>query len=551
MWYFSPRKARHAPSARRPHPPCRPRLEALADRCCPSSGALDPTFGSGGIVTTGLKNYGLSAAGVLLQPNGDIIAYGADYTTAGGSPALARYTPSGSLDTTFGRGGIVTTGKTGWLGDGGAALQSDGKIVGTDGHNMDRYNSDGSLDTNFGSKGVVNFPSNFVIYSLLIQPSNGDIVLGGTFSPPNTQLYEFALLRYTPSGTLDSTFGNGGEVVTNIAGADEVHSLALENGDIVAGGNITGGNSGTLYSWALARYTLNGSLDTTFGSGGTVTTPSWSRFDNTGNAFNYASITKLLVQPNGQIVAVGVGTTSTGKDDVWALARYNIDGSVDSTFGSGGVVTSSITGNDLANGAALQPNGQIVVVGGQTIGGLTAQHSYGGLFEVGVYNPNGSLDTSFGSGGFVTQATTYGATAAGVVIQPDGKIVVAGNVAMGNAQFGVVPEDFMLARYGPSAAQIGSFTASPSPVTSGSSTTLTASNIALADPSSTIAQVAFYYLDASGNQVVLGYGTQTSPGVWTFTFNVSLAAGSYTLYAQAEDSDGVFSDPLALTLTVQ
>jgi hypothetical protein len=133
----------------------------------------------------------------------------------------------------------------------------------------------------------------------------------------------------------------------------------------------------------------------------------------------------------------------------------------------------------------------------------------------------------------------------GVMIQTDGKIVVAGSAFIN-------PKDnFMLARYGPSAAQIGSVTASPNPVTAGSNVTLTASNITLADPNSTIMKVAFYSIDRSGAQQQLGTGTQTSLGVWTFTFTVNLAPGSYTLFAQAEDSDGIFSDPLALSLTVQ
>jgi hypothetical protein len=99
--------------------------------------------------------------------------------------------------------------------------------------------------------------------------------------------------------------------------------------------------------------------------------------------------------------------------------------------------------------------------------------------------------------------------------------------------------------------EIGSFTASPNPVASGSSLTLTASNITLADPSSTITQVAFSYVDSGGNQQRLGTGTQNSSGAWTLTLTISLAPGSYTLDAQATDRDGAFGDPIALTLRVQ
>jgi uncharacterized delta-60 repeat protein len=504
-----------------------------------SSGALDPTFGSGGTVTTAMAKNGSYGHGVLLQSNGDLIAYGiADTSTAGNkSPfgvasfGLARYTPSGSLDATFGNNGEVVTSKVGTkaitgidagtrdTGIAQAGLQSDGKIVAVgNGSYLVRYNSNGSLDTTFGSQGLVVVPSGLSVQSLLIQPSNGDLAVAGSSNS------SFALLRYTPEGGLDPTFGSGGEVVTPAATAS-ITSLALENGDIVAGG-----------SGFLARYTLSGNLDTTFGAGGIVTIP--------------MGLPSLVVQPDGEIVAVGTtpapsGYQGIGGNEEWELARYTVNGSLDSTFGSAGIVTSRINGGDVAEGAALQPNGQIVVVGGSFFVG----------FELGVYNPNGSVDTIFGSGGFVSQPDFSGFGGfedygSGVVIQPDGKIVTATSANAGKSGGTNQGATFMLARYDPSAAQIGSFTASPNPVTAGSSTTLTASNIALADPGSTITQVAFY-VQINGTNTLLGYGTQTSPGVWTFNYTVSLAPGSYTLIAQAEDSDGVFSDPLALTLTVQ
>ncbi len=531
---------RRRPAFRRPA--SRLWVEALEDRCLLSSGALDPTFGSGGIVTTALNKYDDFAHGVLLQSNGDIIAYGgADTVTKGIAYTgfgLARYTPSGSLDTTFGSGGLVTAfqvGKTNIEAPGDirsglsrAALQADGKIVAVGNSYLVRYNGNGSLDTTFGANGLVTIPSGFSVDSVLIQPSNGDIVVGGS----NTA--SFALLRYTLNGTLDATFGSGGEVVTPIAGGNaNVSYLALENGDIVAGGNAHGVNSD---AWVLARYTLSGSLDTTFGSGGIVMT-SWP-YDFYAPL---SAVSSLLVEPNGQIMAVGTGRASAG-NVVWALARYNVNGSLDSTFGSGGIVTSSITGRDVADGSALQSNGQIVVVGWGLAGSPYS-------FEVGIYNPNGSPDTSFGSGGFVRTSWFGGLpnqdNGGGVVIQTDGKIMVAAEQVLQGPK-----RDFMLARYGPSAAQIGSFTASPNPVAAGSNMTLTASNITLADPNSTITQVAFY-VDLNGTNTLLGNGTQTSPGVWTFTFTVNLTPGTYTLFAQAEDSDGVFSDPFATALQVQ
>jgi hypothetical protein len=105
-------------------------------------------------------------------------------------------------------------------------------------------------------------------------------------------------------------------------------------------------------------------------------------------------------------------------------------------------------------------------------------------------------------------------------------------------------------RYLPSEPEIASLTAGTNPVTAGSSETLTASGITDGNAGATIAQVAFYYIDSNNTQQLLGYGTQTSPGVWSYTFTVNLASGSDTLLAQAEDSYGVFGDAVALTLTV-
>jgi uncharacterized delta-60 repeat protein len=552
MWFFSSRKARPGTPDRPRHGSYRPRLEALEDRSLLSAGALDPTFGSGGIVTTALNKYNDQAYGALLQPNGNVIAYGDAQTSGGGSYidnfGLARYTPPGTLDTTFGSRGVVITSfpmytiqKVKYVGSDyvqAAALQSDGKIVAA-GRERDlvRYNSNGTLDTTFGSGGVAIYPmrlsgigpSNWYSTNAVLIEPNGDIVVGGTIIGSDGQ--QGALLRYTPSGTLDPTFGSGGEVVVPESGVQGstryIEALALENGELVAGGRDT---VGTLphpqpQPWALFRYTLDGTLDTSFGSGGVV-----SIQPGTDNVLK-----SLLVQPDGRIVAVGSAVNSASQR-IWALARFNVDGSLDSSFGSGGITTSNITGNDWAQGSALQPNGQIVVTG---TGSLNSTN----VLEVGVYNPDGSPDTFFGSGGFVTQAVGSSARGMGVVVQADGKIVAAGIATVGGK------DDFLLARYGPSAAQIGSFTASPNPVTAGSSETLTASNITLADPSSTITQVAFY-VQLNGTNTLLGSGTQTRPGVWTFTFTVNLAPGSYTLFAQAQDSDGVFGDPLALTLRV-
>jgi uncharacterized delta-60 repeat protein len=186
----------------------------------------------------------------------------------------------------------------------------------------------------------------------------------------------------------------------------------------------------------------------------------------------------------------------------------------------------------------FQPDGKIVVAGVQDTGSPVRQ------FMVARYNANGSLDTSFGVSGIAGE-TVVGVRndQMAVALEPDGRIVVAGPGLIGGGT------NFAVVRFLAAEPQIASFTASPNPVTAGSSVTLTAGNIQDANPGATITQVAFY-VQINGTNTFLGYGTQANPGVWTFTFTVNLVPGKYTLFAQAEDSYGVFGDSVPLTLQV-
>jgi uncharacterized delta-60 repeat protein len=490
--FFTQSKKRRTAARPARRPSYRSRLETLEDRCVPSSAPLDPSFGSNGVATTSLPGGNdTTVLGDLLQPNGDIIAYGATFVAGKSSQFLARYTPTGSLDATFGSGGLVETTPGGYDNTGKAALQTNGQIVFVSGSWLFRYNSDGSLDTTFGSGGVVTLPSGFTTVNgfnrtepgLLILPSNGDIVIGGSSGSDS------ALLAYTPSGTLDSTFGNGGEVLTP---GGPFHALAIENGDIVAGGGVPGAATGD-----LARYTLSGSLDTTFGSSGIAAFP--------------GTLKSLLVQPNGQIIAFGNSSNLE-----WVLARYNVNGTLDTTFGSGGGVTSSPSGSDVARDAALESDGLIVVAG---LAGLTTS-------EFGVYNASGSPDASFGSGGFVT--TPWWSSPAyagdGILVQPNGDIVIASDNGGSYT---------LLARYLPPAAQPGpSFAVSgfPSPTTAGVAQTVTVTAVN-ADDTVNTGYTGTVQFTSSDPQAVLPANytfTAADQGVHTFTATLK-TAGSQTI----------------------
>ncbi len=586
MWPFSPRKPRPSASERLHRRSYQPRLEGLEDRRLLNAGALDPTFGSGaGYVTTSLSSGNDTGQQVLVQPSGNIVVAGTTTvpvttatkhgttTTNVNVFGAATYNPDGSLDTAFGSGGTVRQMFAGSAGGDvyTAALQptgtpGDSKILlaGTNaaqtGMALMRLNANGSLDTTFGSSGqvVTYFPestNNLEIARGIALTSSGQILVVGChgYGSGNTVL----LARYNANGSLDTTFGSGGEATTANA-VSGVSALAIQpDGKFVVVGaeNYTTNAYGPVSEGVVLRYNANGSLDTTFGSGGIVTTllpfgatPYFTR--NTG----------VAIYPNagtandGRIVVAGWVRTVTAAgygEQEWAAVRYNPDGSLDSTFGNG--VGYEIIPDpkftypyENANAVAIQADGKPILVG--VAGGAGSSAGYS---QVARLNVDGSLDSTFGSGGLVATAIgTRTPTASyfyAAALQPDGKILAAGAADMDNSSNKHV---FTLARYLPSEPQVGSFTASPNPVTPGTSVTLAASNITDGNAGSTITLVTFYYVDGTGTKQVLGYGTQTSPGVWTLTSTVSLAPGSYTLYAQAQDSYGALGDPIALALQV-
>src|SRR5262245_54163007 len=157
-----------------------------------------------------------------------------------------------------------------------------------------------------------------------------------------------AAAQATP-GALDTTFGTGGKVRTSVGPGDS-EALALvrqPDGKLVAAGFASNGSTD---DFALARYNANGTLDTSFGSGGKVLTAIGSSHDG---------ISALVRQPDGKLVAAGWSATAVGQ--VFALARYNPNGSLDTSFGSGGKVTTAIGSSfDLVFALALQPDGKLV-----------------------------------------------------------------------------------------------------------------------------------------------------------------------------------------------
>jgi hypothetical protein len=186
---------------------------------------------------------------------------------------------------------------------------------------------------------------------------------------------------------------------------------------------------------------------------------------------------------------------------------------------------------------AVQADGKIVAEGLLDGGAIAALR----------LNSNGSVDTGYGSGGWATAPPPNSAYVNGIALEPDGRLLVVGTALPTS---NLRPRDVLLLCFLGAAPQVGSFTASPNSVVVNSLVTLTAGGITDGNPNSTVTQVAFYYIDGTGTQQVLGYGTADGHGNWTLNYTVSLPAGTYTLYAQATDNYGALGDPFALNLQV-
>jgi uncharacterized delta-60 repeat protein len=332
-------------------------------------GDLDPTFGTGGKVTT---DFGGSEIGwaVAVQSDMRVLVAGGRSASEADDFVLSRYTARGALDPSFDGDGKVETdfGGFDWASD--VAVQPDGKIVAAGRSFLGEDEADGA---------------------------------------------DFAVARYNRDGSLDQTFGEGGQVLTTfdtsgIAGAGAV--LIQADGKIVAGGHTGGGPEA---DFALARYLTDGELDPSFGDGGRVVTP-------VSNVTDWLQV--LAVQPDGKLVAAGYSYESLSQGHI-ALARYNADGSLDPSFdGDGIVVATSLPSGMVGEQLLLQRNRKLLVAG---IGGVAR------------FNADGSLDRSFGEGGRARSGNVAPWTAA---IQPNGKILVIGTVSTGSPATG----DFGVAR---------------------------------------------------------------------------------------------------------
>ena len=414
---------------------------SMPDRALAADVVLDYAFGTNGVVVTDVSGSSDGANALIRQPDGKLVAAGTGGAT-GNSFALARYSANGILDTSFGASGKVNTA----FGLPRAsvralALQPDGKIVacgsaGNAGFNSNfalaRYNADGSLDTNFGAAGKVQTTftgQQEACSDVLLQPDGKIIAVGYSYFVNANPYYDFAIARYNSDGSPDNTFDGDGRSTIDFAYGDVGYDGILQaDGKILVGGYSR--NVGTLDDMTVIRLNSNGTLDTTFGTGGRT----FVDFDNPSD-----TAYKIALQSDGKIVAAG--GTNFGSYTRFALARFNADGSLDTSFGTSGKSVTSFGDFVVARltDMAIQPDGKIVTVG------ILSSGSHG--IALARYTPNGSLDPTFdGDGKYAGElfpSTNASSAAGALVLQPDGKIVIAGGIIASAGS----PSDFVLARF--------------------------------------------------------------------------------------------------------
>ena len=377
-------------------------------------GSADSTFGTAGDVVDNIWGYPCGARAVTLQQDGKIIAGGWASAGSGSWFALACYNVDGSPDHSFGISGQMAT----QVGPGSASANAvhvlaDGRILLTGTYerpgNPPRpdfcaaaYLPDGTLDSSFGTNGIVmsEFWFEDRTHAVTIQP-NWRVVGAGSSD------FALAVARVNLHGGPDDAFGFGlSKVSTHIASSAFAHAVKwMPNGDILTVGQADAG----VPCFMLVRYTTSGKLAYDFA--GLLHGILITRIGDAAGAYD------VTLQPDGKIVAAGFATS--GDDDDFALARYSGKGFIDNSFGSQGKVIASVaSGNDGARSVAVQPDGKIVAAG----------YARGG-FAVARFNPNGSLDNTFDGDGKVITPIAGRDTGHSMVLQPDNKIVVAGTAA--------------------------------------------------------------------------------------------------------------------------
>lgn len=389
----------------------------------PAQQILDSTFGMGGVSIVDLNGYeGIWSSAI--QPDGKIVLTGwaTRYLNSSTDITLVRFNSNGIFDSTFNSGNLISVNQSSW--EGAYSIIRDSLsgalfVVGRyyNGLTWDfilaKFDSSGVLDNSFGNNGFVTRDEggDDRAFSVALQ-DDGKILICGLTTAVG---WDFAILRFLPDGSPDSSFGDGGITIKDVAISDDVaYSIKVqeENKIIVCG--WTYGNGG---DFVLMRFNERGMLDNTFGNRGIVITDLYNKY-NTSHS--------VTLSNGGKYIVAGYGYKENKTNTDIIIAKYNNDGSIDSTFGESGFSFTDINQSDeLAWFVATQEDGKIVVTG------YTKSDTSKSVLTIRL-NPDGSPDDDFALNG-IAVTPVYGIDEEGrtLSIQRDGKILVSGYASNG------------------------------------------------------------------------------------------------------------------------
>lgn len=382
-------------------------------------GTLDAQFATSGIATVQFSNATSDAHAIGLQPDGKILIAGV-VLYGGSRVAIARYNTDGTLDNTFGNAGKSTLTITGQSYITSIAIQADGKIVLAGSLDQSamvvRITAAGALDPTFGGTGYATYTDGgFTKFEDLRILSNGKIMTCGFAST------KYGLVRWNADGTADATFGTGGYVLNDVGLLATLRRMSVQSdGKILLTGTVY---NSTNYDLIVARFKTDGSFDTSFGTGGKAISSISAGNNETGN--------DIAIQSDGKIVITG--RVVIGAKSSVLVARYNINGTLDTSFGTNGATITAV-GTENAEGisVALMGSGKVIVAG---FAGTSKQ------FLVMRYTAAGALDSGFGTAGVTKTLIGTKCYADEVRIQSNGKVILGGTSEVSNVH------SFALARY--------------------------------------------------------------------------------------------------------
>ncbi len=448
---------------------------SLGTASAQTAGDLDPSFGSGG--KAAFTPYLGGAADLALQPDGKIIAGGlvAVSSMLSDDFGVSRYNADGSLDATFGNAGtaslnfdlygpangVAIQGSADRIGS--LALQPDGKILAA-GYTYEyiygtyndasfavaRFNADGSLDTTFGTAGKIKLhvgrgvEIQYGTVGMVLQ-ADGKFVIAGAVATPSSIIGggDIVLARYNPDGTADAAFGVGGVVQTHLLSQDGSkgimsHLVAQPDGKLVVVGQVTQNT--------VNGVTQGGAVFLRYNADGTLD-PGFANggvlvFDQSAagaGATVYDTLTDVQFEPDGKLLGVGTSYASGTRQVLTFLVRLNANGSVDTTYGTNGFVITILTPSGAAR-LRRQSDGKYLV--SETDDGSNLD------FLLARFNNDGTVDKGFGTihGGYAETDFEGGDDVSpAILLQPDGKVILGGAAAIASSQ--PAGERFALARY--------------------------------------------------------------------------------------------------------